>query len=88
VLGVGLMPMWFVLSSYYYCALVAFAALMVVRSWIGLALAALAWLTTVVALLWPSPDAQYAALSLAVVAFVTGVTGALAWRPAGTAASP
>jgi hypothetical protein len=82
VLGLGLMPMLFVLSSYYYCGLVAFAALVSVRSGNGLALASLAWGTTVISGLWPSPDAQYAGLSLAVVAFVMGVMGVYAWRSA------
>jgi hypothetical protein len=82
VLGLGLMPMWFVLSSYYYCALVAFAALWPVLPAVGVALAALAWASHVIAGLWPEPDAQHAVSSLAVIAFVMGVIGALAWRSA------
>jgi len=80
VLALGLMPLLFALSSYYYCALVAFAALLTLRRGVGVALAGLAWITTVISGLWPDPDARHAALSLAVVAFVTGVAGVFAWR--------
>ncbi len=82
VLGLGLMPVVLVLSSYYYSALIAYSALWPLMPGAGLALAALAWLSNVTSALLPAADEQYAWLSLAVVIYVTGVTGALAWRGA------
>jgi hypothetical protein len=79
VLGLGLMPVLFVLSSYYYSGFLLFAAFAAVVPGIAFALAVLAWATNVIPGLWPSPDAQYAVHSLAVVVFVMGVTGVLAW---------
>ena len=85
VLGLGLAPMLFALSSYYYCLLVLFAALATLRPEVGLALAALAWGSTVVSGFWPAVDAQYAVLSLALVAFAVGVAGLFARNGAETA---
>jgi hypothetical protein len=82
VLGLGLVPMVFVLSSYYYSFLIAFAALFAVRAGAGVALAGLGWATTALFAFYPQPDARYAALSLAVVTFVIGMAGDFAWRSA------
>jgi hypothetical protein len=80
VLGIGLMPMLFKLSSYYYGAFVGYAMLWPMSPGAGLALVSFAWLTNAISALWPNADQQSAWLSLAVVALVMGVTGALAWR--------
>jgi len=80
VLGLGLMPIVLKLSGYYYCGLVVFAGLATISPAFGFALVSFAWLTNVVFGLWPTVDAQYAMLSLAIVGFVTAVTGAFAWR--------
>ena len=78
VLGTGLMPIAFELSSYYYSAFVVYAVFWPLAPGVGLALASLAWLSQVAMGLWSFPDDQHAWLSLAVVLFVLGVTGALA----------
>lgn len=88
ILGVGLMPVAFQLSSYYYCGFVVFAALWPRWAGVGLGLASLAWLTNVVVGLWPAADAQYAWLSLVTFAFAGGVTGALAWARRPTEPTP
>jgi type VI protein secretion system component VasK len=75
-----LMPMLFKLSSYYYGAFVGYAMLWPMSPGAGLALVSFAWLTNAISALWPNADQQSAWLSLAVVALVMGVTGALAWR--------
>jgi hypothetical protein len=80
VLGIGLMPVLFQLSSYYYSALIAYAALVPLAPGVGLGLASIAWLTTVIAGLGLPPDTQYAWQSLAIVGFVVAVVGGLAWR--------
>ncbi len=80
VLGVGLAPVLFTLSSYYYSMLVVFAVLWPVSASSGLALASLVWLTNVIMRLWSGLDDQYASLSLAVILLVTGVTVAFARR--------
>jgi hypothetical protein len=80
ILGLGMMAVLLKLSGYYYCAFLVFAALWPLSAGVGLALVSLAWLTNVVAGLWPAADTEYAWLSLIVVAFVGGVYGALAWQ--------
>jgi hypothetical protein len=80
VLGLGLMPVALTLSSYYYSALIAYAALWPVSPAAVLALTALGWFTNLVPGLWASRDDQYAWLSFALVVFTTGVTVAFAWR--------
>lgn len=82
VLGLGLMPMLFTLSTYYYSAWVVFGTVAGLHPGVGFGLAALAWVTNVVAGLGLDVDEQYARLSLAAVFFVVAVTGALAWRRA------
>jgi hypothetical protein len=80
VLGLGLMPMLLKPSDYYYSALLAYATLWPVAPGAGFALAAFTWATTVIPGLWPDSDARFAWLSLAAVAFVTGLTAAIAWH--------
>jgi hypothetical protein len=80
VLGLGLAPLLFNLSSYYYGGLVVYATLWTLSPGTGLALSSLAWATQVIMGLWSGQDDQHAWLSLAVVIFVTGVTVAFAWR--------
>lgn len=79
-LGLGLMPMLLSLSGYYYSGWVVFAVLWPVSAASGFALAAFTWATNVIPQLWPGPDESHAWLSLAVVAFATGITVAFAWR--------
>jgi hypothetical protein len=83
VLGLGVMPVLLKLSSYYYVALVAYAALWPLSAGVGLALVGFAWATNVILALGLSPDGAYAWLSLALLALVTGVTAAFAWRGRG-----
>jgi len=88
VLGLGLMPVLLKLSCYYYSGFLVFAAFWPVSAGVGLALVSFAWLSNVIVGLWPAADAQYAGLSLAAVAFVSGVTGAFAWRSRPRPAGP
>jgi hypothetical protein len=88
VLGLGLMPMAFNLSSYYYSAFLAFGLLWAVRRGPGVGLALLAVATNLLAGFYPASDARFAVQSLAVVSFVVAVTAALALereRPSGPA---
>jgi hypothetical protein len=78
VLGLGLVPMLFSVSCYYYVFLLLYALLAAASPWTGFALASLAWVTEVIAGSAISPEGQYAWMSLAVVLFVCGVTAALA----------
>jgi hypothetical protein len=82
------MPVLLKLSCYYYSGFLVFAAFWPVSAGVGLALVSFAWLSNVIVGLWPAADAQYAGLSLAAVAFVSGVTGAFAWRSRPRPAGP
>ena len=78
VLGLGLMPIAFNLSSYYYSAFLAFGLLWAVRRAPGVGLALLAVATNLLAGFYPAADARFAVQSLAVVSFVVAITAALA----------
>jgi hypothetical protein len=88
VLGIGLVPVLLKLSGYYYAGFVVFAALWPVSPAAGFALASLTWVTNVIPGMWPALDAQYVWLSLAAVAFVSGLTVAFAWRGRTSPATP
>lgn len=78
ILGLGLMPVAFKLTGYYYSAFVLYAALASRWAWAGLALAVLTWTSGLVPGLWAFADEQAAWWSLAVLVFAGGVTLALA----------
>jgi hypothetical protein len=80
VLGLGLVPMLLSVSCLYYVVLLLYALLAASSPWTGVGLAALAWITDVIAGSAMSLEGQYAWSSLAVVVFVSGLTAALAWK--------
>jgi hypothetical protein len=82
-LGLGLMPMLFELSSYYYSGWLAFAPLWTLGGTPGIALSLLAWASNVISSLFPAADERYALLSLATVVFAVTVTAAFGLRRGG-----
>jgi hypothetical protein len=83
ILGLGLMPIFMKASGYYYGMLLVDAALWPASPAAGFALASFTWLTNVIPALWPDSDTQFAGLSFAVVALVTGLAVAFAWKRRG-----
>jgi hypothetical protein len=91
VLGVGLLPVAWELTCYYYAFLLVFALLWTEHEWIGVALCALSASSNVLAAVIPGSDDLYAATSVAVLLFVAAVTGfyaVIAQRHAAQLAEP